>query len=133
MNRFVQEVIVSNDHLDDLMHVNNVQYLNWAQEIAKSHWNFLINKFKEPYGIWMVRHHDVTYKAGSYLNDVIEISTYVKSVKGPISFRIIEFHNKNDNKLLVKICTKWCYINNLNDRKIIKIPDNIVNLFKVKN
>ena len=36
MNEFTQKIKVTKDHLDELDHVNNVQYLYWAQEIAKS-------------------------------------------------------------------------------------------------
>ena len=35
--------IVNKEHLDDLNHVNNVQYLYWAQEIAKTHWDKIQN------------------------------------------------------------------------------------------
>ena len=48
MIKFTQEIIVLKKHLDDLNHVNNVQYLYWAQEIAKSHWAFLIKDLKFP-------------------------------------------------------------------------------------
>ena len=47
MNKFTQEQEVLPDHLDDLKHVNNIQYLNWIQEISKKHWNKLITKKKK--------------------------------------------------------------------------------------
>jgi len=65
MNRFTQKIIVTKSHLDELDHVNNVQYLYWAQEIAKSHWSYLIKNINENFGVWVVRHHDITYKLGS--------------------------------------------------------------------
>ena len=37
-HRFILKHQVIKEHLDDLNHVNNVQYLYWAQEIAKAHW-----------------------------------------------------------------------------------------------
>ena len=62
MNRFTQKIIVTKSHLDELDHVNNVQYLYWAQEIAKSHWHYLIKNINENFGVWVVRHHDISYK-----------------------------------------------------------------------
>tara|TARA_B100000767_G_scaffold147656_1_gene139108 strand:+ start:815 stop:1228 length:414 start_codon:yes stop_codon:yes gene_type:complete len=129
MSKFFKEVTVSNDHLDDLNHVNNVQYLYWSQEIAKDHWNYLTKDLNNEFGIWVVRHHDVSYRLAGFFGDTIKVSTYITDIRGPISERIIEFHNKKTNKLLVKICTKWCYINNINERKLSLIPDQIIKLF----
>jgi len=129
MNKFTQEITVISDHLDDLNHVNNVQYLHWAQDIAKSHWSVLIKDFKQPYGIWVVRNHDVNYRLGAFLGDKIEVSTYIDYVRGPISNRVVEFFNKKTNKLVVKVTTKWCYLKDLNERKISTIPVEIIKLF----
>ena len=129
MNKFTQKIIVTKNHLDDLDHVNNVQYLHWAQEIAKSHWSYLIKNINEKFGVWVVRHHDDTYKLGAYLGDKILISTYIKTVKGPISERIVEFHNSKEEKLLVKVISKWCYLNDTKTRKISHIPGFINKMF----
>ena len=130
MNKFTQKIIVTKNHLDDLDHVNNVQYLHWAEEIAKSHWSYLIKNINEDFGVWVVRHHDVTYKLGAYLGDKILISTYIKTVKGPISERIVEFHNSKEEKLLVKVISKWCYLNDPKTKKVSHIPNFIHKIFK---
>ena len=130
MNKFTQKIIVTKNHLDDLDHVNNVQYLHWAQEIAKSHWSYLIKNINEDFGVWVVRHHDVTYKLAAYLGDKILISTYIKTVKGPISERIVEFHNSKEEKLLVKVISKWCYLNDPKTKKVSHIPNFIHKIFK---
>ena len=98
--------------------------LYWAQEIAKSHWSYLTEKISSPLGVWVVRHHDILYKLGAYLDDEIIISTYVKSVKGPISERVVEFYNsKNNKKVIVRVISKWCYLNDEKNRKITAIPE----------
>ena len=106
MNRFTQKIIVTKSHLDELDHVNNVQYLYWAQEIAKSHWHYLIKNINENFGVWVVRHHDITYKLGAYLGDKIVISTYIKKVKGPISERIVEFHDSIRDRFISNVSKK---------------------------
>ena len=37
MTSFEQTLTVTSDHLDELKHVNNVQYLQWVQDIAGAH------------------------------------------------------------------------------------------------
>ena len=75
-HRYTSTIKVIKDHLDDLNHVNNVQYLLWAQDIAKAHWQ-KINEIIKDEGVWMVRTHQVEYRLGAFLNDEIRIETHV--------------------------------------------------------
>tara|TARA_B100001175_G_C19474828_1_gene623726 strand:- start:1213 stop:1623 length:411 start_codon:yes stop_codon:yes gene_type:complete len=120
--------LVKKEHLDDLNHVNNVQYLFWAQEIAKAHWEKLNNFLKETTGVWMVRNHQVNYKLGAFLGDIIKVETYVKDVRGPLATRVVEFYNNRTNLLLVSCKTKWCWVE-LETRKPLKISEKIKKLF----
>ena len=79
---YILKIKVIKDHLDDLNHVNNVQYLIWSQEIAKAHWQKINNKINIE-GVWMVRSHEVEYRLGAFLNDEI---------------RNLKIENKNLNK-----------------------------------
>tara|TARA_X000000950_G_scaffold96584_2_gene122017 strand:- start:1928 stop:2335 length:408 start_codon:yes stop_codon:yes gene_type:complete len=126
-HRYISNVKVNQDHLDDLKHVNNVQYLLWAQDIAKAHWQ-KINSHLQQEGVWMVRNHEVEYRLGGFLGELIRIETYVKSVKGPLSQRVVEFYNDKSNQLMVSCKTQWCYVD-LNSRKPIRISDQIEKLF----
>ena len=126
-HRYILKVKVINDHLDDLNHVNNVQYLIWSQEIAKAHWQKINNKIKIE-GVWMVRSHSVEYRLGAFLNDKIRIETYVKNIRGPLSLRIVEFYNNKTSQLIVSCRTQWCYVN-LASRKPINVTTKIKELF----
>jgi len=126
-HRYISNVKVIQDHLDDLNHVNNVQYLQWAQEIAKAHWQ-KINEIIKDKGVWMVRSHQVEYRLGAFLNDEIKIETHVKNIRGPLSLRIVEFYNNKTNQLIVSCKTKWCFVN-LASRKPINISTKIQDLF----
>ncbi len=126
-HRYILKVKVIKDHLDDLNHVNNVQYLIWSQEIAKAHWQKINNKIKIE-GVWMVRSHEVEYRLGAYLNDEIRIETHVKNIRGPLSLRIVEFYNNKTTQLIVSCRTQWCYVN-LASRKPINVSTKIQNLF----
>jgi acyl-CoA thioester hydrolase len=126
-HRYTSTVKVIKDHLDDLNHVNNVQYLLWAQDIAKAHWQ-KINEIIKDEGVWMVRSHEVEYRLGGFLDEEIRIETYVKNVRGPLSQRVVEFYNNKNAQLMVRCKTQWCYVD-LASRKPIKVTNKIQDLF----
>ena len=124
---YTSTIKVIKDHLDDLNHVNNVQYLLWAQDIAKAHWQ-KINEIIKDEGVWMVRTHQVEYRLGAFLNDEIRIETHVKNIRGPLSLRIVEFYNNKTAKLIASCRTQWCCVN-LASRKPINVSTKIKDLF----
>ena len=127
--KFEIEKTVQKKHLDDLNHVNNVQYLYWVQEVSQAHWDNLIQKTKFlEKGLWVVRSHKIEYKNLTKLNDKIIISTYVKNVKGYLSERSVVIKLKKTEKILVKCLTEWCFID-LKTQKLKKIPQEIIELF----
>ena len=127
-SKFIENRIVKKEHIDQLNHVNNVQYLQWAQEISKSHWKHLITKLDEPLGVWMVRSHQVEYRLNAAEGENIRMETHVGNVRGPLSNRVVEFYSESSQKLLVQCQTQWCYIN-LKDRSVMQIPESIKKLF----
>ena len=126
---FKIEKTVKKNHLDELNHVNNVQYLYWVQEVSQAHWNNLIHKKNIlEKGLWVVRSHKIEYKNLTKLNDKIIVSTYIKNVKGYLSERFVEIKLKKSKKILVKCLTEWCFID-LKTQKLKKIPQEIIKLF----
>ena len=127
-HRYTSIKIVNKEHLDGLNHVNNVQYLFWAQEVAKAHWNNIKKGLGKSECVWMVRSHQVNYKLGAYLGETIRIETHIKNIRGPLSNRMVEFFNDKTAQLLVSCQTQWCYVD-YSSRKPIKIPEPIGKLF----
>ena len=128
MDILFKEIIVTKEHLDELQHVNNVQYVQWLQDIAKEHWyknstEEINNKY-----FWVVASHHIDYKNSAVLHDVITIKTYVSESKGVISTRIVEMTNAKSNKLIVKAKTEWCLINS-KTLKPSRIGSEIASLF----
>lgn len=119
---------VSKEHLDDLNHVNNVQYLLWAQEVAKIHWEKIKGMTSNTNAVWMVRSHQVNYRLGAFLGDYIRIETYVEEVRGPLSLRVVAFYNDKTDQLLVRCKTQWCWVE-LGSRKPLKVTEEIKKLF----
>ena len=111
MKTLEQEITVSVDDLDELNHVNNVVYVDWAQDIAKNHWNSLVsNEIKNNY-YWVLLEHQIKYLSPAFLNDRIRLKTYIEKTEGVKSNRVVEIYNLNSNKLLVNSITTWCLVN----------------------
>jgi len=127
-HKFTSINIVTKKHLDDLNHVNNVQYLLWAQEIAKAHWENIQKLAEVKKGaVWIVRNHRVTYRLGAFLGDTIRIETHVKEIRGPLSLRVVKFFDEKKNQLLVRCETQWCWVDQ-KSRRPLKINDPIKKL-----
>jgi acyl-CoA thioester hydrolase len=108
---YEKTIKVTEDDLDDLNHVNNVRYVQWMQDIAKEHWRAKASKDLINTTVWVVLTHHITYKSAAKLDDVILMRTYIDKTKGPVSVRIVEMYNKENNQLLVKSKTEWCLLN----------------------
>ncbi len=127
MNTFTLERTVLAQHLDDLKHVNNVQYLYWVQEVAQAHWEALTYGRSDEFEIWVVRSHHIEYKQAAQLGDVLTLTTYVKKSSDFLSERIVEVSLKSNNRLLARCSTQWCYLNK-DSGKLERIPQKVLEL-----
>ncbi|MDO7541717.1 MAG: acyl-CoA thioesterase [Flavobacteriales bacterium] len=128
MKKYTQEVTVTESHLDQLQHVNNVQYLQWVQDIAGAHWQSLIKGSKETFGLWVVRSHHIEYKRQAKLGDVLLVETHVALTEGFLSERKVRFYSTGTKNLVAQCVTQWCYLDH-NTQKLLRIPQNIMDLF----
>ena len=111
MKTLEQEIIVSKKDLDDLNHVNNMVYISWVLDIAKKHWNNLVDIQTIKNFYWVLLEHQIKYLSPAFLGEKIKIKTYIDKTEGVKSIRIVEIYNIETNKLLVKSKTIWCLIN----------------------
>ncbi|MCP4884846.1 MAG: acyl-CoA thioesterase, partial [Flavobacteriales bacterium] len=66
---------VEESHIDNLLHVNNVVYLQWVNDISEKHWNKLVSsELKEKY-FWVVLRHELDYLNQAVLHDELTIKT----------------------------------------------------------
>jgi acyl-CoA thioester hydrolase len=120
--------VISED-LDDLMHVNNVRYVQWVQDIAMAHWEAATTPLQQHDNIWVLVSHHIDYKAAAKLNDQIHLKTYVTRSEGVTSTRLVEMYHKGTKKLIVKSETKWCLLDVLT-KKPKRITAEIVDVFR---
>ena len=104
------------DDLDDLMHVNNVRYVQWVQEIAMAHWEAVTTPLLQEEHIWVLLSHHIDYKSAAKLNDEIHLKTYVTNSEGVTSTRIVEMYHMESQKLIVKSETTWCLLDRQSEK-----------------
>ncbi|SDE25579.1 acyl-CoA thioester hydrolase [Pricia antarctica] len=125
---YQKTIIVQEDDLDELNHVNNVRYVQWIQDISKEHWITIAPEPMREGVIWVVMHHDITYKNSAQLGDVIHVRTFIEKSHGATSVRVVEMHDKETDKLLVRSSTEWCLLNEKSLRPI-RISEAIKKIF----
>ena len=128
MQIFEKTLIVSNNDLDGLNHVNNVRYVQWVQDVAEEHWNLKASADILDAYFWVMLSHHIQYKGQAFLNDILVLKTFVTKSEGVTSTRMVEIYNKNTEKLLTTSETKWCFMSKDNNRPA-RIPQNIIELF----
>ena len=119
---------VKKEHLDALEHVNNVQYLQWVQDIAGAHWQSLIEGKNDAFGLWVVRSHHIEYKRQAKLGDSLRVLTHVEITKGFMSERKVRFYLGDSSTLVAQCSTQWCYLDPTT-QKLLRIPEEIHALF----
>lgn len=128
MNTFEQSILVEESHLDELQHVNNVQYLQWVQDIAGAHWQHLIRDNPTEFGLWVVRSHHIEYKRQAKLGDRLRVITHVELTEGFLSERRVRFFLEDSNTLVAQCSTQWCYLDPTS-QKLLRIPKEVHAIF----
>lgn len=128
MQIFEQTISVVQDDLDDLDHVNNVRYVQWIQDIAKAHWQKRVPVNIQDSYYWVVLEHHIHYKQSAILDNEIIIKTYVTKAEGVTSTRVVEMHDKDSGKLIVKAETVWCLLSRQTHRPV-RITQEIAAIF----
>lgn len=128
MQHYKETFKVVLEDLDDLNHVNNIRYIEWILEISKKHWLKVVDETTRNEMVWVVKNHNINYSKSAILDDPIEVTTYIKSTRGPLSLRVVEIRNNKTGQLLVNASTEWCLL----DAKTFRpkrVPESIQNLF----
>jgi len=121
---FEMELVVQPQHLDEMNHVNNVQYLQWVQDVAKAHWqSAAMTHWLEEYA-WVALNHFIEYKKPAFLNDQLILKTHVHEFTGVKSVRLVRIFKKETDELLVQAKTEWCMVRRDNLRPV-RVPTEI--------
>jgi acyl-CoA thioester hydrolase len=126
MNKhFTDAFKVDKTAIDDLNHVNNVIYLDWAQKIAEKHWSQLSNNEINNNYVWVVKRHEIDYYLPVFLNDEIVLNTHIGNSYGVKSERFVNI--LKEGKLVCSIKTIWILLDK-NSMKPVRIPLEILTI-----
>jgi acyl-CoA thioester hydrolase len=116
--------------IDENGHVNNVSYVQWMQEAAMRHFEFLggVPPMRAAEGTWFVHSHKIEYLYPAFAGEELEVRTWIADVRRVRSLRKYEFIRKGDGKVLVKGETDWVFIHAGSGRPMA-IPDEIIKIF----
>jgi acyl-CoA thioester hydrolase len=108
---YSKTIRISETAIDENGHVNNVTYVQWMQDIAVEHYASIGGiEAQGAESTWVVREHKVEYLLPAFVNEEIEIKTWVENIRRVRSLRRYEFIRKTDGKTLVKGETDWVFV-----------------------
>ena len=124
------EFSVPAEAMDENGHVNNVYFVQWMQDVAIRHYESIggIPATQALGATWVVRSHHIENLGPAYAGDVLEVSTWIVTLRRVRSLRRYEFQRKSDGKLLVRGETDWVFVDAASGRPI-PIPTELAATF----
>ena len=106
--KFSHSSRVSADDIDAQVHVNNVAYVRWIQDVAVAHWFYITTAEIREKLTWIVVRHEIDYKKQAFENEEVTATTWVGEPTRISWERFTEIKRGTD--LLVKARSVWCLI-----------------------
>src|SRR5688572_28828451 len=122
-------IIIPKSVIDENGHVNNVAYVQWMQDIAVEHYASIGGiEAQGNDSTWVVREHKVKYLLPAFVEEEIEIRTWVENIKRVQSLRKYEFVRKSDGKVLVIGETDWVFVDTKTGMPKA-VPEEVIKVF----
>jgi acyl-CoA thioester hydrolase len=126
---FTQRFPVDPADIDELGHVNNIVYLRYAQDIAIAHWRARASEAMVASFVWVVRRHEVDYRAALMLGDEVEVRTWVDAnPHGATWIRFIAIHKVGADQPSAQIKSEWCLLDAAT-RRLRRVPSDLAARF----
>jgi len=109
---YILEFDIPDSAIDVNGHVNNVQYVQWMQDIAIAHSNAAgCTAASQAAGCaWFARSHRIEYARQAFAGERIQVKTWVADARRSSSTRHYEFVRLSDGAKLAKGETCWIYV-----------------------
>jgi acyl-CoA thioester hydrolase len=106
-------MVAPSSDIDELLHVSNIAYVRWIQEVAKAH-SAAVGLDHAEYvrlgAVFVVRRHDIEYLAPAYAGDAILLTTWIAKWGAATSERRTRITREGDGRELVRATTVWAFI-----------------------
>lgn len=128
---FEFRLVVSDEEIDEMNHVNNLQYLRWTNRAAVAHSSavgWTSQAYKNLGFGFIVRSHQIKYRIPAVLGDSILVKTWIASMEKVSSLRKYRITREQDDQLLVQAETNWVFVD-LKTLQLTKIPHQVSSAF----
>jgi acyl-CoA thioester hydrolase len=116
--------------IDMMQHLNNAAYLDYAMDAGVR----LTSAYGWPMSYWMeegiafvARKNSIEYLSPAYLDDTLEISTWLYNVRPATLTRHFDLRRVRDQELLAQLQTLWVMMD-LNTGRPMRIPSSMVEI-----
>jgi acyl-CoA thioester hydrolase len=126
---YSKTIVIPQTVIDENGHVNNVAYVQWMQDVAVEHYASIGGiEVQGSEATWVIREHRIEYFLPAFVDEEIEIKTWVESIRRVRSLRKYEFIRRSDDKVLVKGETDWVFVD-VKTGSPRAIPAEVINVF----
>lgn len=130
-DEFEYRLIVDEDSIDEMNHVNNLQYLRWTNRAAvahSSHVGWTSKRYHDSGFGFIVRSHNIKYRVPAQLGDSILVTTWIADMEKVSSVRKYRITREGDGQLLAQAETNWVYVD-LKTLRLTRIPKEVQEAF----
>ncbi|MBD2729489.1 acyl-CoA thioesterase [Nostoc sp. FACHB-892] len=99
--------------MDALGHVNNAVYQNYLEQAAIEHSEHLgltLDVYRQVGGVFVMRRVEIDYLRPAVAGDTLEVTTWLKEMRGTRALRCYEIRKKNEDNLLVTAEALWVWV-----------------------
>jgi len=131
MKRYKKTFTVQHHDIDFNGHVGNIRYLEWFLGAAVEHSDLLglgFEALKNIQRTWVAKEHHIAYRNSAFEGDVLELETWLESIRSVQGIRKYELRNTKDNTILCEGSTTWVFVA-LDTYRPKKIPDDLADKY----
>ena len=123
---FTYAIDVTAAAIDGQGHVNNVQYVQWMQDVAVAAADVLdpgAALMRAATAAWVVRGHHVEYGRPAFAGDRLVVTTWLSDVGAASCVRHYEFRRDGEPAVIVRGRTEWAFVDAATGRPRRLPPD----------
>lgn len=132
MQKFITQLRVRHYEMDALGHVNNAIYQHYLEQAGlehSEHLGFTVERYRELGGVFVMRRLEIDYLRPAVAGDTLEITTWLRLLKGPRCIRCYEIRVSGQSELVVKAEATWVWVN-LENMRPKAIPEVMMEAFQ---
>ncbi len=128
MSDFALTFTATADDIDELGHVNNARWVAWLERLSVDHWLSLTDKPTQDRWFWVIRRHELDYRANIGAGETATGTTWVdpEGPSGATWDRLARF--TANGRTCVEARTTWAVIDRARGRPV-RVPPELVALF----